>query len=369
MVGHRVGEELQLRAVGRHGDLGAIETVVQARVAPAGQIGGKAVAVEATGKLGELREHEPADGSDGETSVVHGHPDGSALEVAAVERLAAGDVDDRVVVDGVDLPLDRLGGEADDLDLRAEPLRRRADGVPVLPQLRQPVKLALLLGKPHVGAAFQYVLHDGRSFDLSRVVLQRVDEVVGVLRIAGHHLAVHRREDLGKDGQDVGLEEHDRREAGAHGRAVDDGEPFLGLQREEPVLDAGDPERLSGVHLAAVRGHRRGVLAAGDEAGDVGQRDQVAGRGDGAPERQARRHVGVEQLGDGLEDLEADARVALGEGVDAHQHGCASDLRRQRVAVAAAGSKDAGVEVSLISLSGARRTPWCGGGRHLRSRW
>uniref|UniRef100_A0A804M0Z3 Uncharacterized protein n=1 Tax=Zea mays TaxID=4577 RepID=A0A804M0Z3_MAIZE len=31
MVCHRVGKELELRAVGRHGDLSAIETVVQAR--------------------------------------------------------------------------------------------------------------------------------------------------------------------------------------------------------------------------------------------------------------------------------------------------------------------------------------------------
>jgi hypothetical protein len=56
---------------------------------------------------------------------VHGHTDGSALEVAAVRSLATGDVDEWVVApDGVDLAFNRPGGEADDLDLRAEPLRR-----------------------------------------------------------------------------------------------------------------------------------------------------------------------------------------------------------------------------------------------------
>jgi hypothetical protein len=346
VVGHRVAQELELGAVGGHGYLGTLETVVQARVTPTGQVGGKAVVVVVVHQLRELREHELADSGERETSVVHGHTDGGALEVAAVERLATGHVDERVVVDGVDLALDGLGGEADDFDLWAEPLRGGAERVPVLLRLHQRVELAEPLRQLHVGAAFQDVLHDRGGLDLSGVVLQLVREVVGELRLARHDLAEHRGDDLGQDGEHVGLEEHGGRKARAHGRAVDHGETFLGLQLEEAMLDARDLERLRGAHLPAIGVHRHGVLAARDEAGDVGERDEVARRGDGAPERQARRDVGVEQLGDGLEDLEADAGVALEEGVDAHEHRRAGGLRRQHVAVGARAER-AGIEESV----------------------
>jgi hypothetical protein len=100
--------------------------------------------------------------------------------------------------------------------------------------------------------------------------------------LAVHHLAEHSGHDLGEDGEDVRLEEHDRRQPRADGRAVHHGEPFHGLQLEEAVLDAGDLERLRGVHLPAVGCHRLGVGPAGDESRDVGELDQVARRGDGA---------------------------------------------------------------------------------------
>jgi hypothetical protein len=344
VVGDGVAEVLELRAVGGHGDLGALEPVVQAGVAAAGQVGGETVVVELVHELGELREHELADVGDGEAGVVHGHTDGGALEVASVERLATVDVDDRVVVDGVDLALDGLGGGADDLDLRAEPLRRRAERVPVLLGLEQRVELVDLLGLLHEGAALEDVLHDGGGLDGARVVLELVGEVVGVLGLAVHDLAEDGGQDLGEDGEDVGVVQHGGRERGAHGGAVDDGEPLLGVELEEAALDAGNLEGLGGVHLPAVDGDGLRVGAARDEAGDVGERHEVARGGDGAPERQAWADAGVEQLGDGLEDLEADAGVALEEGVDAHEHRRADDLRRQRVAVAA-GAEDAGVEM------------------------
>uniref|UniRef100_J3LEZ0 Uncharacterized protein n=1 Tax=Oryza brachyantha TaxID=4533 RepID=J3LEZ0_ORYBR len=344
MVGDRVGEVLELRAVGGHGDLGALEPVVQARVAAAGQVGGQPVVVELVHQLGELREHELPDVGNGEAGVVHGHTDGRALEVAAVERLAAVDVDHRVVVDGVDLAFDGLGGGADDLDLGAQPLRRRAERVPVLLRLQQRVHLVHLLGVAHERAAGEDVLHDGGGLDRPRVVLQLVGQVVGVLRLAVHHLAEHGGQHLGEDGQDVGVEHHGGRQRGPHGRAIDDGETLLGVQREEPALDAGELERLGGVHLPAVGGDGLRVGAARDEAGDVGQRHQVTGRGDRPAERQARGHAGVEQLGDRLEDLEPDARVPLKERVDAHQHGRPHRLRRQRVPVGA-GAEDSGVQM------------------------
>ncbi|CAL5020803.1 unnamed protein product [Urochloa decumbens] len=344
VVGDRVAEVLELGAVGRHGDLGSLEPVVEAGVTAAGQVGGEPVVVELVHQLGELREHELADVGDGEAGVVHGDTDGGALEVAAVERLAAVHVDDRVVVDRVDLALDGLGGGADDLDLGSQPLRRGAERVPVLLRLQQRVQLVHLLGVLHEGAALEDVLHDGGRLDGARVVLELVGQVVGVLGLAVHHLAEHGGEHLGEDGQHVGVVHHGGGERGADGCAVHDGEPFLGVELEEAALDAGDLEGLGGVNLPAVGGDGLRVGPARDEAGDVGERHEVAGGGDGATERQARAHAGVEQLGDRLEDLEADARVALEEGVDAHKHRRPGHLRRQRVAVAA-GAEDTGVQM------------------------
>ncbi|KAF7079413.1 hypothetical protein CFC21_083648 [Triticum aestivum] len=346
MVGHRVGKVLELRAVGSHGDLGALEAVVQAGVAAASQVGGQPVVVELVDELRELREHELANVGDGETGVVHGHTDGRALEVAAMERLATVDVDDGVVVDGVDLALDGLGGRPDDLDLGAEPLRRRAERVPVLLGLELRVNLVDLLGVAHEGAAGQDVLHDGRGLDGARVVLELVGEVVGELGLAVHHLAEDGGQDLGENSEDVAVEQHRGRERRAHGRAVDNGEPLLGVELEEAALDASGLERLGGVHLLPVNSGGLRVGASGDEAGDVGQWHKVAGGGDGAPEREAGADAGVEQLGDGLEDLEADAGVALEEGVDAHEHGRTGHLRRQRVAIGA-GAKDSSVQMPV----------------------
>uniref|UniRef100_A0A0E0G9Z2 Uncharacterized protein n=1 Tax=Oryza nivara TaxID=4536 RepID=A0A0E0G9Z2_ORYNI len=350
VVGHWVAQELQLGAVGGHGDLGALEPVVQARVAAAGQVGGQPVVVELVHELGELREHELADVGDGETGVVHGHTDGGALEVAAVERLAAVDVDHRVVVHGVDLTLDGLGGGTDNLNLRAEPLWGCPERVPVLLRLHQWVELTKLLGMLHVGASLQDVLHDGGGLDLSWMVLELVSQVVGVLRLAVHHLAEHGREDLGEDGKNVSLKEHGRCKARAHGSAIDHGKAFLGLQLEEAALDASNLERLSGVHLAAIWCNRHGVLAPSDKAGNVGQRDEVTGGGDRAPERQARCDVRVEQLGDRLEDLEPDAGVSLEECVDADEHCRAGCLRRQNMTVGASAER-AGIEESAEKTS------------------
>jgi hypothetical protein len=187
------------------------------------------------------------------------------------------------------------------------------------------------------------VLHDGSSLDLSRVVLELVGQVVGVLRLAVHDLAEHGRQDLGEDGKDVSLEEHSGGEARAQGRAVHHRKTLLGLQLEEAALDSGNLECLGGVDLAAVWGERNKVLTPSDEVGNVGERHKVSGRSDRAAQRQARRDVGVEQLDDRLEDLEADPRVPLEEGVDADEHGRARRLGREDVAVRA-GAEGAGVE-------------------------
>jgi hypothetical protein len=148
----------------------------------------------------------------------------------------------------------------------------------VLLGIHQGVELAELLGKLHEGAALQDVLHDGSSLDLSRVVLELVGQVVGVLRLAVHDLAEHDGQDLGEDGKDVSLEEHSGGEARAHGRAVPHRKTLFGLQLEEAALDSGNLECLGGIDLAAIWGERNRVLTPSDEAGNVGERHEVSGQ-------------------------------------------------------------------------------------------
>ena len=108
MGGDRVGQVVELGQVGRHGDLGPLHPVVQARVRPAAQVGRQPVVVEIVDELGELREHELADGGDGQPHVVHGHSDRRALEVASVHCPVSRRIDQRVVVHRVDLPLNGM---------------------------------------------------------------------------------------------------------------------------------------------------------------------------------------------------------------------------------------------------------------------
>jgi hypothetical protein len=170
-----------------------------------------------------------------------------------------------------------------------------------------------------------------------------VGQVVGVLRLTVHDLAEHGGQDLGEDGKDVSLEEHNGGEARAHDRAVHHRKTLLGLQLKEATLDSGNLECLSGIDLAVVWGERNKVLMPSDEADNVGERHEVSGHGDRAAQRQARRDVGVEQLDDRLKDLEADPRVPLEEGVDADEHGRARRLGWEDVAVRA-GAEGANVE-------------------------
>ena len=69
--GDGVGQVVELRQVRRHGDLGSLHAVVQARVRAPAEVGWQAVVVEVIHKLGELCEHELADGGHGEPHVVH----------------------------------------------------------------------------------------------------------------------------------------------------------------------------------------------------------------------------------------------------------------------------------------------------------
>ena len=326
--GDGVGEVVELAEVGRHGDLGALHAIVEAGVGPPGQVGRQAVVVVVIHELAELREHELAYGGHREPHVVHGHPDRRALEVPAVESDAPRSVDDGVVVHGVDLALDDVSRGPDHLNLWAQPLRGSAECVPILLGLFQRIRLVDLRRGFHEVTAVQEPLHHGCGFHLPGVVLQLVRQRVGELRLPLHHLAEQRRQHFRQEHQPVGVEAHGGRQRRAHGRPVHQRQSFLGLQLER-LLDARDLQPLERRHLAAIFGLRSGIGSAGEQPRDVRQGHQVARRRDGSPQWQLGRDVRVEQLLHGLENLPADAGVALHERVGAHEHGGAGGLGRQ----------------------------------------
>ncbi|KAG6543490.1 hypothetical protein Mapa_015160 [Marchantia paleacea] len=332
--GHRIRQIQQLGTVGRHGDLRSLEPVVQARVRAPRQVGRQSAVVEVVHQLRHLREHELPDGAQRQAHVVHGHPDGRTLEIASVQSLVPGHIDERVVVHGVYFPLDRVRGSADHFDLRPQPLRGRAQSVAVLLGLLQRVGLVQFGRGFHVRAALQHPLHDGGGLDLARMMLQLVRQMVGEFRLALHGLAEQGRRDLGQHGQDVGVVARHAGLRRAHGRAVHQRQPFLGHEFEG--LEQAD--LLQGLvrrEGLAARVHASRVGAAREHAGDVRERHQVARGRDGAAEGQLRGQVLVQELLHGLQNVPADARVALHERVGAHQHGRAGGGHRQQHLVAA----------------------------------
>ena len=110
-------------------------------------------------------------------------------------------------------------------------------------------------------------------------------------------------------------------------RAVDQRQAFLGRQLDGRQARA--TQRFGARELLA--GDARAALPA-EHDGDVRERCEVAGRADRAPARHDRQHVALEQAEQQLDELGADARVALGEAVDEQQQHAAHDLVRQRLA-------------------------------------
>ncbi|CAA7401284.1 unnamed protein product [Spirodela intermedia] len=303
---HRVGEVLQLRAVGRHGDLGSLEPVVQAGVLPAAEVRRQSVIVVVADQLRELGEDELPDGGDGDAEIVHGDTNGGPLEVSPVERDIAGHVDQGVIVDRVDFPLDCVGRHPDDLDLGPQPLGGRPEGIPVLLRLRQRLLLVPHLRLPHVVAAVEEELHDRRRLDLTRVVLQLVGQWVGEFGLPLHGLAEEGRQHHRQERQHVGIEADGGGHRRADSRPINQREPLLCLEFE----GAQDPhalEGLRGCELLAFEGDGPGVVPAGEQACNVGEGDQIAGGGDGSPEGEFGDDVLVHELGHRLQDLPADA--------------------------------------------------------------
>ena len=149
------------------------------------------------------------------------------------------------------------------------------------------------------------------------------------------------------------------RERGHERGAVGQREPLLGLQHER--LDARARPRTSAASRVWPSNATR--ASPSERAADVGQRDQIAARPARAALGDQRDHVVVEQLEQPLDQLDPNARVALGQAVGAQQHRHARRPRAGRSARcrspgSAAGSAAAG-------RLGRRRS---GGGRCRRAR-
>ena len=133
-----------------------------------------------------------------------------------MERHVARDVDDGVVVHGVDLALDRVCGGADDFDVGAQPLRGSAKRVRVLFLLPQRIGRMQLRGRLQVCASVQDPFHHRRRLHLPRMMLQFMRQRVGKLGFPLHDLAEHRAQHLSHHHQDVCVEAHGGRQPRPH---------------------------------------------------------------------------------------------------------------------------------------------------------
>jgi hypothetical protein len=108
-------------------------------------------------------------------------------------------------------------------------------------------------------------------------------------------------------------------------RAVDQGEPLLGLERHRREAGAGE-------RLAAGQAARRvlGLALACEDEREVGQRREVAARAHAPLLRHHRVHAGGEHREQQLGERGPRARVAAGEHVGAQEHHRPHLARRER---------------------------------------
>ncbi|KAG6544161.1 hypothetical protein Mapa_014361 [Marchantia paleacea] len=140
MGGHWIGQVQEFRGVGCHSYFRSFESVIQTRVRTPREIRGKPTVVEVIDKFRHLSEHELAHCRYCKAQIVHGHSNRCTLEVSTVHCLVSRYINEWVVIDGIDLPLNRMSGCTDDFNLGSQPLRRGSQCVSVLLGLLQWVR-------------------------------------------------------------------------------------------------------------------------------------------------------------------------------------------------------------------------------------
>jgi hypothetical protein len=293
----------------RGGDLHRLEAVVGDRV---GARADHQVRGEPAARLGHAEEAELAvdqvrDTGDRVLQTVHREGDVPAVEVAAVEHVAALGVDQRVVVDAVHLDLEGAERLLRGLDQDADHVGRAADRVAILEPLGG--------GRRRVVIAAQIGADPRRDALGPRVGLPGEEPRIEVAGVAARHLTRDRRQPRGQARQAQRALGGEAGEGGHHRRAVHERQALLRTEREglEPDL----AERLARRKDAAAV---RDLPLADQRRDQVGERRQVAARADRAALGDVRQDAVVQEIAEPLEELDAHPRPALGQTREANRH-------------------------------------------------
>ena len=287
--------------------------------------------------------------------LVHRHTRILREKVAGVENFAAVGIDQRIVVCAVGLDLDPARRLRERVDHGSEKLRQAAQRVTVLDQLARalsPVAAAFVADDLRAG---EQLSHARRRPNLSRMRFHGMDEGLETL-VCRHQRLREQRMDGEREARQIERAARRRwRRLPCRRRAVVEGEALLGLERQRRVAEPC--QRGMTVERLAAQVDKVSLVETQDRAGDVGERNQIAGGADRAALIDVRMRLGVEEGDQSLDELEPHARGALDERIGAQQH------RRAHVGLGKAGAGRALVmpERDLLQLDELL-------GRHARIR-
>ena len=144
-----------------------------------------------------------------------------------------------------------------------------------------------------------------RDLDLRHLAADRIEARIERHVAAERRVHAHRAGDQGAIEHGLRPEQADQRKRGRDLGAVQQRQALLGAERERPRADAG--ERLGRRHDGAAEA---GLALADQDAGEVGERRQVARRADRSLGRDHRQGVVLEEREQELDGAPAHARIA-----------------------------------------------------------
>ena len=266
-----------------------------------------------------------ADLGDRDREEVGGEGDVFGVEVSAGDGLEWARQlreDERVVGCGVEFAFDDPDGEVERVGDRAEHLWHTAQRVRILRRL--PVRV----GSPAAGDELRVgheLPHPGGDGDLAGLPAYGVQLVDERITEAQQRLDRHRRGHLRGLQQGRRIPGRERGLSKGERRAIQQCEAVLGADRH-PV-DARCRHRLGAGHDLPVKHCLTGILGlvlpgrrAGEDKGDVGQRDQVSGGTERTVFGHRWPHVVIQHRDEPLDERPGDRRMPGDERLDADEH-------------------------------------------------
>ena len=255
----------------------------------------------------------------GDAQKIHDQGHRLPMEVAAGDDGLVLREEDGVVGDGVHLRLQDAAHVGDGIPHGPVDLGDAADGVGILdPEV---------LGSFRRGAVLQEQADVFGHQALALLGADGVDAGVEGGKEGGEGLHGHGGGDVGQLGPPIQVVPHQGADGGHALGAVDEGQALLGQQMVG--LDAGPRHGLGPGELLPLI---PGFPPAQDHQGHMGQRRQIARRAQGALAGHHGGHALVEHVQQALDELPADAGVALDQSVGPQEHHGPDHFLREGVA-------------------------------------